>query len=983
MTRLSLTKGAPHVLQHYGEATRQSVEDIANALESLFWMERSGETSPSWARTLERLFALWCEQSGVVPVARAKELLREQPSPTVRGLTRTVRDDLGFSGTLAELAVTEYVAAIRAGLTGRRGRRAEQDLMRVLYQPAAHALCVQSAHVALARAVLYRVLEDKDLADERISGEALDHALQRGLRRLIGSSPAPAISLLEDMRRDSESFLPLLYGLRELDWWLIPAPRDDSQERLFHEYLVAVEVAMQRLLRGLDGYDFAYVDHDVWKDVYQYHLPWDERQRLGSFYTPDALVDLTLDAAGWRKDSGLEIDRLTIADLSCGSGAFLVEALRRRRMAMQSRSVGGLGAQPTPAQLDELMGGIVGFDIHPFATFLASINLMFQVIDLYDNVRHRHPSYSLPLNIFTVDSLEDEGAHPRQAALQADLPDDIRIRHTEQEIERYRRLRRTSFDVVVGNPPWGGVLKGKLSPLNDAQKRAEYRSVDRYEAATGKFDIYVLFVERSVRWLKDGGHYALVVPNTFLDKDFGRGLRRMLIEVAPPQAIVDFGPFGDLFFGAMNTPSVLAGTRGVSTPQCKVVMVSSSLGFTKRGRQGRQHEVAEAASVGLESGQSDVGVTSFEEALSALSTSGGPWFLDPLAARRKTVENSGTLSAGRAFQPAQGVTPAGEGVLRVLRVPLSEAEELGLEQEITHPAVGGLDVERWALAPAEQMMLYPYVRHENNSWHPAFTVEAGTGGEHDALDQRPRGPAEEALTAGLREHDARDRLIARRIADGECPFPNAARYLVANYERLAGRRNKGRAIQDFGRRWYEFLWHRDPSIMLANPKIVARRYAQWPTYALDEQGVIPSDKCVALWRPSAGAGGQMGRLTEALGSALARKVDEREVLVFALSFLNSSASAFLLRVGRKPTAKGSWTVSEDAIAWIPMAVPATAASLLRDAEECVRQAKDGRVDPALEAQLDQQVLDCLRLDKATRAEISEWAREHRPITDRT
>jgi hypothetical protein len=91
----------------------------------------------------------------------------------------------------------------------------------------------------------------------------------------------------------------------------------------------------------------------------------------------------------------------------------------------------------------------------------------------------------------------------------------------------------------------------------------------------------------------------------------------------------------------------------------------------------------------------------------------------------------------------------------------------------------------------------------------------------------------------------------------------------------------------------------------------------------------------------------------------------------------------LLRVGRKQTAKGSWTVSEDATAWIPIIVdPAGSAGLLRDAKACVRQAQAGQVDPSLEADVDGQVLDFLRLDAATRAEIRAWAREHRPITNR-
>jgi hypothetical protein len=981
VTRISLTRASPHGLQHYGEATRRSVQDIAEALESLFWVERSGQTSPAWAVALDRLFALWCEQSGVVPPDKALDLIRDHDESRVAALTRAVRDQLGFSGANVESALADYMATLRAGVVGRRRGRAERDLLRSLYREASNALCVQSGHVTLARAVLYRVLEDKQLAGERISGAALVGTLARLTQGLVGSTPTPAVRLLEDMRRDTENFLPLLYGLRELDWWQIPTPREDAQELLFHQFLQPVEVALQRLLRLLDGYDFSKVDHDVWKDIYQYHLPWDERQRLGSFYTPDALVDLALDAAGWEPGGLLAIDQLTIADLSCGSGAFLVEALRRRRVAMEHRGTNRLGAQPTPQQLDELMKGIVGLDIHPFATFLASVNLVFQVIDLYDSVRHRHPNYSLPLNVFTVDSLEDAGAHPRQAALQAELPEDIRIRHTEQEIARYRELRTTSFDVVVGNPPWGGLLKGRLSPLNDVQKRTEYRADRRFQAATGKFDIYVLFIERSLRWLKAGGRYALVVPNTYLDKDFGSGVRAMLAEMGPPREIVDLGPYGTLYFNAMNTPSLVAGIRGAQDPTVRVVTFSSDYVFKGTDRETRQIEIANEARAGLAGHATRHGVSSYVETSDVLASEGHPWFLDPLSARRKDVQTSGDLTAGSVFEPAQGVTPAGEGVLRLLRFSKDEAKDRELDDELVHPAVGGLDVQRWALAPSGKVIVYPYAKNAgDDKWCPAFTVGGGASGTWDALADRARTKDEERLTRGLQDDEARRRLVTRRIADGVCPYPQVALYLLEHYERLAGRRNKGRPFGDFGRHWYEFLWPRNPAIMLASPKIIGRRYVQWPTYALDEQGVIPSDKCVALWRPTRRSG-QMGCLVRSLQSVLGRPVTEREVMVYALAFLNSSASAFVLRVGRKPTAKGNWTVTEDAISWIPIHVSSdVTVEILERAHECVQAAKAHQVDRALEIALDDLVLGCLQLKRTTKDEIKAWAAKSRPLS---
>lgn len=971
MSRLLLTRAASHTLRHYGESTRRAVDEVATALESLFWIERSGETSPAWAVTLERLFALWCEQGGVVPADEAASVVEKLGRTTVASLTKTVEADLGFTGPEIEVGIIDYVAAIRAGVSGRRLSRARQDLLRVLYRTSAHALCVQSAHVTLARAVLYRVLEDKGLAGQRISGSALDQALDRSHRRLIGASTTPGVQLLEDMRRDSEAFLPLLFALRELDWWQIPTPREDRQLHLFDQYLAPVDVAVQRMLKVLDGYEFSDVDHDVWKDVYQYHLPWDERQRLGSFYTPDAMVDLTLDLAGWEAGEGQRIAEMTLADLSCGSGAFLVEALRRRRLAMEQRGENRLGSQPTPVQLDELMEGIVGFDIHPFASFLASVNLVFQVIDLYDSVRHRHPDYSLPVNVFTVDSLEDDGVHSRQASLQAKLPEDIRIRHTEREIARYRQLRAAKFDVVVGNPPWGTVLKGKLSPLNDPQKRKEYRTRGRFVSATGKFDIYVLFIERSVRWLKPEGCYAMVVPNTYLDRDFGTGIRGFLAEHAPPKTIVDFGPFGELFFRAMNTPSVLAGSLESHTGAVEIVMLSPSFVLDSSDRESRQGEVVAAAQHALTTTQSAIGVTAFGERTAMLSS--GPWHLDPLAARRDAVIAGAEVSGGSVFKAVQGVTTGGEGVLRLLRMTESEANELDLDSDLLRPAVGGVDVPRWSLCTSEKVLVYPYTPSgPDGEWRPAFVVAQDGAAEWDALTPRPLDRVEERLVSGLREEDARLRLVMHRIAIGQCPFPQTALYLMDHFEKLAAR---GLGPD---RPWYDFHRAREPEVMTAKPKILARRYAGWPTYALDEVGFVPSDKCMALWRPPSRIG-DMGRLIAALASAMGRRPTYREVLVYSLAFLNSSASAFLLRVGRKATAKGSWTLTENAIGWVGIKLPVRAAfQLLQDAEECVRQASVGSVDLELELDIDRQVLEALQLDSATRRDVAEWALEHRP-----
>jgi type I restriction-modification system DNA methylase subunit len=93
-----------------------------------------------------------------------------------------------------------------------------------------------------------------------------------------------------------------------------------------------------------------------------------------------------------------------------------------------------------------------------------------------------------------------------------------------------------SFDVVIGNPPYVRV-QGLKSNYEDEAKLYE----QKYRSATGKYDIYALFLEMSFKMLKLTGKLSYILPHKFLIADFGYGLRTFLAENRAVESLLHFG----------------------------------------------------------------------------------------------------------------------------------------------------------------------------------------------------------------------------------------------------------------------------------------------------------------------------------------------------------------------------------------------------------------------------------------------------------
>lgn len=919
---LRVSKEHPHILESLASDLDECVHELSEFYEGLFSDLENGDLGPRVREVTIDLFNHWCHKSLIVPLRKAVETVRD-------GFRKDVSDpedvakilrDLGFSGELASEAADALAAP-------RGSEKKDEDkvlaLLFPLYRDQVAKLAAQTAHVSLARILVYRIGEDQKVFPVEMSGNPL-----RGLLLTdsagIGADRHPALSLIHRTRERLESFLPSVYKLGEFDWWWVPRDKQAllaAEERGRLDRMESDhEVILKRSLNILNGYYFGEVDVDVWRNVYQHYLPDEERQKLGGFYTPDELVDLILDLSGYVPEDP-DLSKRTFIDPAFGSGAFVTGALSRLLRHFEPGMPGGrsFGGGRTPhwkrseAVLRVVERNLHAVDIHPFAAFLTTINVMFLLLPHYVRARQHNPEFSLDLRIFSADSLEK----PDVEAIAGELFEKLnsRVQLSADAAKRYAKIIGERFDSVFGNPPWGGVLKGPLAPVFDEGKKRRFRR-EYPHAAVGKYDIYGLFMERALQILKPGGRLGIVTQDTFLDKEWAFTLRKWLASKATVRMVVDLNPFGQLFFKAMNTPAVTIADNGPPpADEAFLSLLSKPAGEWKKVPPDRRRQyvvrvLREAIAAAAPTGVAEIDFASARTLpLETLAkTAGRRWDLAPVSAFGVKIEE-GAFRVSDLFDPRQGVTPG--GCLDLFLMDEARAAELRLEVELVHKAIKSREFERWRTSHTGRILLYPYVIQDGESV-PAFSLRGALADalEFESLvDRREkeirRGKALDGETIG--------KILSHRIAKGIVKYPNTAKYLSEQYERLEGRVFKKQNIRKFGRRWYEYLWPRDARLLLDSvPRIVSPTLCRQISFALDTEGYLSDHACQFLF-PRRGVPNGIDPFIRKLSKTLGRDVTLEESLLYCLAFLNSPYAQERLVSGRRPTPKGYYQLGEEYI----------------------------------------------------------------------
>ena len=114
------------------------------------------------------------------------------------------------------------------------------------------------------------------------------------------------------------------------------------------------------------------------------------------------------------------------------------------------------------------------------------------------------------------------------------------------------------FDIVIGNPPY-------VKVQNISKNQTDYFK-KTFESAKGKYDIYVIFIENSIKNLiQTNGQVVFINPHRFMIAEYGLGLRSFLITQKAINKILVFGveqvfdaatTYTGIFFFSKNSKNI-------------------------------------------------------------------------------------------------------------------------------------------------------------------------------------------------------------------------------------------------------------------------------------------------------------------------------------------------------------------------------------------------------------------------------------------
>ncbi len=432
--------------------------------------------------------------------------------------------------------------------------------------------------------------------NEKVDPHLIDEGVQKLLNRLI------FIRSAEDKKIEPPTLMPLIHEykssgkagqvspyqamikkFRELDKIYNSNMFDEHPFEKWEEFGGATEKVINILYgkKNYFEYDFSVIPADVLGNVYENYLGHQlkkskekettgknlkKRKEQGIYYTPKYIVDyIVANALGPVLDkcqSINDLQKIKILDPACGSGSFLVAA-----MNFLIKKYEEFGAKPDGyLKIQILENNIYGVDLDQQAVELARLNLLLNTFDSQTKLPN------LGHNIECGNSLISGTDEELEKYFGKNYRDKNPFNWQEEFPEVFKQ---GGFDCVIGNPPYVGARELAQDDKIFFEKK--------YLTAKEQYDLYILFIEKSLGILKAAGFLSFITPNKFLITKYGLELRKVILENSILSAFQDYSGF-NVFPDASVYPVVIVLNK-IKNSKLKVVgdyNLLETFGFTKK-----------------------------------------------------------------------------------------------------------------------------------------------------------------------------------------------------------------------------------------------------------------------------------------------------------------------------------------------------------------------------------------------------------------
>jgi len=256
-------------------------------------------------------------------------------------------------------------------------------------------------------------------------------------------------------------------------------------------------------------------DLEVIDAAFEYLLPDVAKGKRGQYFTPRHAIDMAVKVLNPK-------DEEYIVDPACGSGGFLIHAMRY----VWNNS---LKTADKSAQIDYARTYIYGIDFDDKPVKIARAMML---------IAGDGRSHILKLN--SLNPKEWQGAEGDKERARAELRERLRsFDDYDKNVFNKDNFKYFDFDILLSNPPFAGEIHEK-SLLNEYELAKNDKGKLR-----NKMERHILFIERALDMIRPGGRMAIVLPQGVLNNTNMEYVRDYLLDKARILAVV--GLHGNTF----------------------------------------------------------------------------------------------------------------------------------------------------------------------------------------------------------------------------------------------------------------------------------------------------------------------------------------------------------------------------------------------------------------------------------------------------